>query len=248
MASSSFSVREAHSSLARHLFLPRPILNLDGCGLTTGRARRADADGPHDSASTAHDLCCSIDAAWFSRDAFLAGSPPSICGGSCWSTVLLAAGAKVRADARATCIFLAGGNCDLGRMACSGDLYARVAIGSLASVRASNFPCGRPSLLVARRSALAKCPNGAAMVDSLISLSRHVALRHSFGISCLLRPCGLSGVPFGLAAVWPFCSRGSAVCRCIDVDLHHHRLSRFGGYSLYAAARAPVLPSRLSAI
>ncbi len=101
---------------------------------------------------------------------------------------------------------------------------------------------------VARRSALAKCPSGAAMVDSLISLSGHVALRHSFGISCLLRACGLSGVPFGLAAVWPFCSRGSAVCRCIDVDLHHHRISRSGGYSLYAAARAAGLPSRLSAI
>src|SRR5258708_27406393 len=106
MASSSFSVREAHSSLARHLFLPRPILNLDGCGLTPGRARRADADGPHDSASVAHDLCCSIDAAWFARGAFLAGSPAAICASDCCSTLSLAAVTNVWPCNRATFIFL----------------------------------------------------------------------------------------------------------------------------------------------
>src|SRR5258708_10847101 len=115
----------------------------------------------------------------------------------------MAAGTKDWAGAWATHIFLAFGHCGLGGMAYSGNLYTRVAIGSVASIRAGNFSCGRPSFLVARRSALAKCSNGVTMVDPLISFFRHAALRHSFGISCLLRACGLSRIPLGLAALSP---------------------------------------------
>ena len=64
---------------------------------------------------------------------------------------------------------------------------ARDAIGSVACGRASILSGDRTSFLVARHSALAQRLE-ARPVDHPLPLSRHLAMRHPFRISCLLRP------------------------------------------------------------
>ena len=65
----------------------------------------------------------------------------------------------------------------------------------------------------------------ARVVDPFVSFSRHLAVRYPFRISCLLRPRGLSGLFLVTAPARLFCSRGPAMCRRVDVDLRHRRLS-----------------------
>ena len=64
----------------------------------------------------------------------------------------------------------------------------------------------------------------AAMVDAPLPVSRHVAVRHPFWISRVLRPGRLSVVPDRTTAVRSFRSRRSAVRRCIDVDVRDDNL------------------------
>src|SRR5215470_7744555 len=99
----------------------------------------------------------------------------------------------------------------VGGMACSRRVYARNAIGSVACDRARILPRNRASLLVACCSTLAECLETAGLVDHLVPLSRHVAVRCPFRISCVLRTCRISRVPLDIGPIQSFRSRGSAV-------------------------------------
>src|SRR4029077_12980270 len=93
------------------------------------------------------------------------------------------------------------------------------------------------------------CGDGAAIVNSSIPFSCHVAVRHPLRISCFLSPRCIPHVFFDAATLRLFCSRRSAVRGCADVDLRHACLSRSRRDSQYpAAVAAKFLPWRLRAI
>src|SRR5689334_4607926 len=79
----------------------------------------------------------------------------------------------------------------------------------------------------------------ARIVDALVSVLGYPAMRYSFRVSGLLRPCDLPRVLFFTAVVWPQCSRGSAMRRRVDVDLRHRRLLDCRGSCHGAFALAP---------
>ena len=64
----------------------------------------------------------------------------------------------------------------------------------------------------------------ARIVHTLVSVSGHLAVRYSFGISGVLRSRGLPGVFVFPTLLWPVCARRPAMRRCIDVDLRYRRL------------------------
>ena len=141
----------------------------------------------------------------------------------------MATGTATRKTARTTCVMLACRRWRVGDMACSGCVYARNAIESVACDRARILSRDRISLLVAGSSTLAECLKTAGLVDRLVPLSRHVAVRCPFRISCVLRTRRISRLPVDIGPIQPYCSRRSAVRRCVDVDLRHDCLS--GGWS-----------------
>src|ERR1700677_1183993 len=79
----------------------------------------------------------------------------------------------------------------------------------------------------------------ARVIHTLVSISGYLAVRHSFGISGLLRSRGLSRVFVFSPLLWPLCSRGPAMRRCIDVDLRHCCLLNRRGSLHRAFALAP---------
>ena len=143
-----------------------------------------------------------------------------------------------RKGARATRVMLACRRCSVGGMACSGCVYARNAIGSVACGRARILPRDRASLLVAGRSTLAECLEAARLVDYFVPLSRDVAVRYPFRISCVLRACRVSRVPLDIGSIQPFRSRRSAVRGGVNVDLRHDCLSRGWSDSQHTPALA----------
>ena len=143
-----------------------------------------------------------------------------------------------RKGARATRVMLACRRCSVAGMACSGRVRARNAIGSVACRRVCILPWNGASLLVARCSTLAECREVVGLVDDLVPLSRHVAVRHPFRIPCVLRACRVPRLPLHIAAVRPFRSRRSAVRGGVNVDLRHDCLSRGWSDSQHTPALA----------
>jgi hypothetical protein len=242
LASSSFGFRKRHSCLAGGQFSSRTILDLDCGGLASRCIRRGIADGPHGSASVAYDICPCADLGGRAGDTAAARFAAANCANRSWSTVAVSAGAVDWTCALATRVLLVCRGHDVGRMAHSGRVYAGAAIRRVAHGRARMFPRRRLSFLVARCSALAQCPGVASMVDSLVPVSRYVALRHSFRISCVFRASCLPSVPVHIATVRPLRSRRPAVCRCVDVDVRHGRLPSARGDSHRTAIVAANLP------
>src|SRR2546427_453751 len=85
---------------------------------------------------------------------------------------------------------------------------------------------------------LAECLEVASVVDDPVPLSRHVALRHPFRISCVLRAHRISRVPLYTATVRTLRSRRSGMRGCVDVDLRHDRLPCGRGDSQHTPALA----------
>src|SRR5262249_28311595 len=133
---------------------------------------------------------------------------------------------------------LAWRRCSVGGMAYPGRVYARNAIGSVACGRVRILPRSGASLLVAGCSALAECLETARLVDHLVPLSRDVAVRYPFRISCVLRACRVSRVPLDTGPIQPVRSRRSAVRGCVNVDLRHDCLSRGWSDSQHTPALA----------
>ena len=224
MASSSLRFSERYSSLARRRFSPRTVFDLGVGRLTTSRIRRGIADGSYGPASAAHDIRSCFNPVGRAGDAVVARYAAEGCPIRSRSIVSMAAGAAGWWCTFATCVLLACCRRGVGRMACPIGLCAGVAIGSVARGRARMLPGGRISFLVACCPALAECRRAAAMVDHPLSFSSDGAVRHPFRIPCLLRPCGLPGLPFHPKAVRPLRSCGPAVRRRVDVDVRHVRL------------------------
>ena len=80
------------------------------------------------------------------------------------------------------------------------------------------------SVLVAGSPTIADQLEVARIVDTLVSIPGHLAVRYSLWIFGLLRPCGLPGLFFLITAAWIVRFRGPAMRGCVDVDLRYPRL------------------------
>src|SRR5262249_13697912 len=149
----------------------------------------------------------------------------AICKRSCRTGGQVTGSAKAREPARATCALLAFRRRCAGGMACSGAVPAGDAIASLASDRTRFVLCGRPSILVALCPAVAGCAAVAGVVDASVPLPRDLAVRRSFWLTCILRPCRIPDVSLHASAVRAFGSRRSAVRRSAHVDRRYGCLS-----------------------
>ena len=228
-------------------FLLGLFFSLGGGGLAPRSIRRGTADRAYDSASAAHDRRSSFDLAGRTVDAVVA-----------WFATAIRA---IRFSARC---FVGRQVHDFGRMlsqpafcwiAAAAALVGwhvpsvftlALAIGIVACSGARMFPRIRASLLVARYSALAECPNMAAMVHPPLPFSRHPAMRHPLRISGVLRSCCLPGVPLHTKALRHFCSRGPGMRRGTDVDLRHDRLSAGRSNYRYSGCCRLGVPRRIS--
>jgi hypothetical protein len=189
--------------------LARPAFHLGGDGISCCCARRKNADWPHGATPSADDHRPSPD---------LAGS----------ASGAVASCPEARKSGRQSRLLLACRHGCISRMACPSGVSTRDAIRFLAHGRAGFVPGHRLVLLVACDS------GGAAMVDLAVSVSRHLALRRTFGISCILRPHRLPRLPLHSSPFHLVRSRRSAVRRrahvdgsdgCVSGSGHHLRLT-----------------------
>jgi len=154
------------------------------------------------------------------------------------SIIPVAAGAAAWAGTFATCLLL-GCRCRrISGMARPGGVCPSIAIGNMACGRTRKLPRGRIPFLVARYSALAKYCGVSAMVDPPLPFPGYAAVRHPFRFSGVLRAC-LPRLFLHAAGVRHFRPRRSAMCRRVDVDLHHDCLSCTRGDSGHAVANGP---------
>jgi hypothetical protein len=178
-------------------------VHLDCNGFTSGRTRPRAANCAHDSTSSPHDACASADLAWHA---------PGATGA--WIIA--------RGDAPGSLL-----DCSRRRVGCvaySVRFHAQPAIASVAWDRASVVSRDGSSVLVAGSPATAKQLEMARIVHPSVSVSCHLAVRHSFRVLGLLRPGSLPGVLVLPQLVWLFCSGRPAMRRGVDVDLRHGRL------------------------
>src|SRR5262249_5081736 len=113
----------------------------------------------------------------------------------------VAARPATRKGAHATGIVLARRIRGPRALAHSCSLYARVALGSVARRRARILPRHRAPVLVAGDSTLAQHRKASGIVDHPVLVSGYVALRCSFRIAGIWRPCGLPHILLRRAAV-----------------------------------------------
>src|SRR5262249_43369500 len=147
----------------------------------------------------------------------------------CGTGVSLAADATIGQVAGASCVLLAGRECGAGGMAHFGSIHAGVAIGSVARGGARVLSGKWSAVLVAGSASLAEGGDGSEVVDAVVFVFCDAAVRRAVGISSFFRPCHLSDLLRGTAAVRALGSGGPGVRGSGDVDLRDDRVPSAGG-------------------
>jgi len=244
MALSSLALCEHHSCLARRQLSYRSIFDLGRTGLASRRIRRGIADRPYDSAPAADDPRASLDLVGRTGNAVLARFAAPIHAVRPFSPISMGARAVVGAIPISTCGLLAGRRSRIGWMAYSGGIYVGASIGTVARGRTCKFPRIRFSFLVAGCAALAECAEMVAMVDAPLPFPGHPAVRYPLRVSCLLRPCGLPGLPLHTKSLCRLQSQRPAMRRRPDVDVRYIRVPASRSNSYYQAVVGAQVPRK----